>query len=181
MENIQYATLAAGCFWCVEAIYKGINGILSVESGYSNGDNPLAPSYKEICTGTTGYAEVIRISFDTEIINYETVLDIFWHSHNPTTLNRQGNDVGTQYRSAIFTHNDAQKEIAQGSKQNIEDSQLWADAIVTEITPLANYHIAEDYHQDYFAVHGHTNGYCNIVVAPKVKKVHEKYAHLLKH
>ena len=179
MEGLEMATLGAGCFWCVEAIYQDLKGVVKVESGYAGGtvDNP---TYKEVCDGTTGHAEVIRVVFDPKIINYNLILELFWAAHDPTTLNRQGNDIGTQYRSAIFYHNDVQKEIAEKSRREANLSGGFSNPIVTEITALTNYYPAEDYHQDYFNLNGDKNPYCSAVVAPKVSKFRKKYAHLLK-
>jgi len=165
MEEI--ATLGGGCFWCIEAVYIRIPGILSVTSGYAGGKT-TAPTYKEICTGTTGHAEVIQIRFDQKMISYSQVLDIFWHSHDPTTLNRQGNDVGTQYRSVIFYHNSEQKE--QAIKSKAESAYLFKSPIVTEIAPLPHFFEAEDYHQNYFA-NNPNNPYCNYVILPKLDKL----------
>ncbi len=179
MEGFEVATLGAGCFWCVEAAYQDLKGVLKVESGYAGG-SVLNPSYKEVCEGTTGHAEVIQITFDPKIINYNLILELFWAVHDPTTLNRQGNDIGTQYRSAIFYHNDIQKEIAIKSKIEAELSGVFKDPIVTEVSPLSNYFSAEDYHQNYFKLNGDKNPYCSTVVAPKLAKFRKKYAHLLK-
>jgi peptide-methionine (S)-S-oxide reductase len=179
MENLEMATLGAGCFWCVEAIYQDLKGVVKVESGYSGGSVDK-PTYKQICDGNTGHAEVIRVYFDPKVISYEVILELFWAAHDPTTLNRQGNDVGTQYRSAIFYHNETQKEIALKSKETADKSGTFSKPIVTEITALTNYYPAEDYHQDYFNLNGDKNPYCSTVVAPKVSKFRKKYAHLLK-
>jgi peptide-methionine (S)-S-oxide reductase len=165
MEEI--ATLGGGCFWCIEAVYLRIPGIISVTSGYAGGKTD-SPTYKEICTGTTGHAEVIQVKYDPKMISYAQVLDIFWHSHDPTTLNRQGNDVGTQYRSVIFYHSDSQKEIALKSKE--ESAYLFKAPIVTEISPLVKFFEAEDYHQNYFK-NNPTNAYCNYVIPPKLAKL----------
>lgn len=179
MEGLEIATLGAGCFWCVEALYQDLKGVVKVESGYSGGavENP---TYKQICDGNTGHAEVIRVIFDPKVINYDLIIELFWAAHDPTTLNRQGNDVGTQYRSAIFYHDDKQKEIALKSKETANKSGAFIKPIVTEISPLINYWPAEDYHQDYFNTNGDKNPYCSSVVAPKVSKFRKKYAHLLK-
>lgn len=177
MEGLEIATVGAGCFWCVEAIFQDLKGVHKVVSGYAGGhvDNP---TYKQICDGTTGHAEVIQISFDPAVISYDLILECFWAAHNPTTLNRQGNDVGTQYRSVIFYHNEAQKETALKSMKEAQSS--FNNIIVTEITALNNYSAAEDYHQDYFNLNADKNPYCSSVVAPKVAKFRKKYAHLLK-
>ncbi|MFN1834926.1 peptide-methionine (S)-S-oxide reductase MsrA [Balneola sp. MJW-20] len=177
-KNLEEATFGAGCFWCVEAIYELVEGIEHVESGYSGGhvDNP---SYKEVTTGTTGHAEVARIQYDPEKISYEELLEVFWHTHDPTTLNRQGNDVGPQYRSVIFYHNEGQRKIAEASLKKTDASDLWEDAIVTEIQPLENYYVAENYHQNYYENNPNA-GYCSYVIAPKVKKFKKEFSYLLK-
>jgi peptide-methionine (S)-S-oxide reductase len=173
----ETATFGNGCFWCTEAIFQRVKGVVRVESGYSGGhvDNP---SYKQITTGTTGHAEVLRIEYDPNIITFETLLEVFWHTHDPTTLNRQGADVGPQYRSAIFFHNETQKIKALASKHKTEEAKLWKDPIVTEISPLINYYPAEDYHQNYFNNNPNA-GYCSYVIAPKVKKFKEQFPDLL--
>ncbi len=173
----ELATFGTGCFWCTEAIFQRVKGVIRVESGYSGGhvDNP---SYKQITTGTTGHAEVLRIEFDPSIITFETLLEVFWHTHDPTTLNRQGADVGPQYRSVIFFHNEAQKIKALASRHNTEEAKLWKDPIVTEISPLINYYSAEGYHQNYFNNNPNA-GYCSYVIAPKVKKFKEQFPNLL--
>jgi peptide-methionine (S)-S-oxide reductase len=177
-DSLEMATFGAGCFWCVEAIYELVEGIVHVESGYSGGhvDNP---TYKEVTTGRTGHAEVARIHFDPKVISYADLLQVLWHTHNPTTLNRQGNDVGTQYRSVIYYHNEEQKVIAEASKAAVDATDLWEDPIVTTIEPLTNYYVAENYHQDYFE-NNPTAGYCSFVIAPKVQKFKKEFAHLLK-
>lgn len=167
---MQQATLGTGCFWCTEAVFQMLDGVESVESGYSGG-HVENPTYEQVCGKQTGHAEVVRITFDPEIISYKQLLDVFWQSHDPTTLNRQGNDVGPQYRSAIFYHNDAQKVIAEASKAEADASDLWPDPIVTEVSPLINYYPAEDYHQNYFNRMGDRNPYCVYVVRPKVEKM----------
>ena len=152
--TLDSAVFAAGCFWCIEAIYQDFKGVVAVESGYSNG-LVKNPTYKEVCTGTTGCAEVAKITFNPAIISYNQLVEIFWHAHNPTTLNRQGGDIGTQYRSAIYYLNDEQKKIAETSKKVTNESGLWNDPIVTEITALKDYSKAEDYHQDYYKENFH--------------------------
>jgi peptide-methionine (S)-S-oxide reductase len=179
MEGLEIATLGAGCFWCVEALYQDLKGVVKVESGYSGG-TVENPTYKQVCDGNTGHAEVIRVIFDPKVISYDLIIELFWAAHDPTTLNRQGNDVGTQYRSAIFYHDEKQKEIALKSKETADKSGAFNKPIVTEISPLINYWPAEDYHQDYFNLNGDKNPYCSTVVAPKVSKFRKKYAHLLK-
>jgi peptide-methionine (S)-S-oxide reductase len=173
----ETATFGAGCFWCVEAVFQELNGVLKVESGYMGGDVPN-PTYKAVCTGTTGHAEVTRITFDPSVITYAELLEILWTAHDPTTLNRQGADVGTQYRSAIFYHSDEQRRIAEQSKTEVA-TKIWDDPIVTEIVPAAEFFVAEDYHQNYYALNPNA-GYCRIVISPKVEKVRQKYADKLK-
>ena len=177
-QSRETVTLGAGCFWCVEAIFERLKGIHDVESGYSGG-HVANPDYKAVTTGSTGHAEVIRFSFDPTVISYEDILRVFFHTHDPTTLNRQGADVGTQYRSAIFYHTAAQRTAAERIRQEITDRKLWKDPIVTEISPLVNYYVAEAYHQDYFALNPNA-GYCQVVIAPKVRKFMRDFAHLLK-
>ncbi len=160
-------TLGGGCFWCTEAVYLRIPGVLSVKSGYAGG-TVKSPTYKQICTGTTGHAEVIQVKFDPNQVDLSQILGIFWKAHDPTTLNRQGNDVGTQYRSVIFYKNEAQKKIAEDSKKNAAKS--FSDSIVTEISPLPEFYMAEDYHQDYFRLNP-GNPYCNYVIPPKLDKL----------
>jgi len=172
-NNIEIATLANGCFWCTEAIYKRIKGIESVLPGYSGG-SVENPSYDQVCGGNTGHAESIQIKFDPNIISFEKILDIFWHTHDPTTLNRQGNDVGTQYRSAIFYHNEKQKEIAERSRNNVEKEKYYKDPIVTEITPFKNFYVAEQYHKDYFD-DNQGEPYCNYIINPKIQKLLKQY------
>jgi len=174
----EEATLGAGCFWCVEAIFQRVKGVLHVESGYSGG-TVTNPTYEQITTGRTGHAEVIRLDFDPTIISYETILEVFWHTHDPTTLNRQGADVGPQYRSVIFYHDEKQKQIAEASKEKTQKAGLWDDPIVTEISPLINYYKAENYHQNYFNNNPNA-GYCSIVIAPKVAKFKKDFPDLLK-
>lgn len=176
--KLKQATFGAGCFWCVEAIYESLEGVFNVESGYSGGhvDNP---SYQQVTSGRSGHAEVIRLDFDPLIITYEQLLEVFWHTHDPTTKDRQGNDIGPQYRSVIYFHNDEQKSIASESKKRTDASGLWSRSIVTEISPLINYYTAESYHQDYFENNPNA-GYCSIVIAPKVAKFKREFSHLLK-
>ncbi|SMO84397.1 peptide-methionine (S)-S-oxide reductase [Gracilimonas mengyeensis] len=177
-KNLEKATFGAGCFWCVEAIYELVEGVDHVEAGYSGG-HVEDPTYREVTSGRTGHAEVARIHYDPDVISYEELLEVLWHTHNPTTLNRQGNDVGPQYRSVIFYHNKEQKEIAEKSLKKTDESDLWDDPIVTKIQPLENYYTAENYHQNYFENNPNA-GYCSIVIAPKVKKFKKEFSHLLK-
>lgn len=172
------ATFGAGCFWCVEAVFQELKGVIEVEAGYSGG-HVKNPGYKEVCTGTTGHAEVCRIVFNPDEISFEELLEAFWHSHDPTTLNRQGADVGTQYRSVIFYHNETQKELAVNSKRKTDQSGLWPDPIVTEISPLTVYYPAENYHQDYFD-NNPNQPYCSAVIKPKLEKFRKQFAGKLK-
>lgn len=178
MSNFETATFAGGCFWCTEAIFKRLKGIKSVEPGYSGGNPPAGGenlTYEQVCTGTTGHAETIQIQFDQSAITFEKLLEVFFKLHDPTTLNRQGNDVGTQYRSAIFYHSEKQKEIAEKVKVKIEKSKMYNDAIVTEIAPFTKFYKAENYHQNYFD-NNRTQPYCQVVIDPKIKKLYEEFA-----
>ncbi|WP_062469793.1 peptide-methionine (S)-S-oxide reductase MsrA [Variovorax boronicumulans] len=170
--------LGGGCFWCTEAVFDRVQGVLDVESGYSNGQT-LNPSYEQICTGRTGHAEVVKLEFDPSQISLRELLEIFFVVHDPTTLNRQGNDVGTQYRSGIYTTSDAQKEVADAVIREIEASKTYSSPVVTEVAPLANYSTAEAYHQDYFLNHPN-QGYCAFVVGPKVEKFQKTFASRVK-
>jgi peptide-methionine (S)-S-oxide reductase len=177
-NQMEIATLANGCFWCTEAIFKKIKGVKSILPGYAGG-TVKNPSYNQVCTGSTGHAESIQIKFDPTVISFEKILDIFWHTHDPTTLNRQGNDIGTQYRSAIFYHNEKQKEIAEKSKKGLEEEHVYKDSIVTEISPFKNFYVAEDYYKDYYENHK-DNPYCNFVIDPKLDKLLQKYRNEVK-
>lgn len=174
----EVATLAGGCFWCLEAVFDDLQGVLSVESGYSGGA-VANPSYEAVCTGRTGHAEVIQVTFDPAVVSYADLLRVFFTIHDPTTLNRQGADVGTQYRSAIFTHSPAQEETARAVVAEITDAAIWPEAIVTEIAPFTEFFIAEPYHQEYFARNPH-QGYCQVVIAPKVAKFRKNFYDRLK-
>lgn len=176
-DETAETTLGAGCFWCVEAVFEELQGVISVESGYSGGHKEN-PTYEEICGKKTGHAEVARIVYDPTIVSFETILEVFWTTHNPTTLNRQGADVGPQYRSVVYYHNDEQKAIAEKSKSEVAP-QLWDDPIVTEISPLINYYPAEDYHQDYYSINPN-QGYCVAVINPKMAKFRKRFADKLK-
>ena len=176
--SMETITLGAGCFWCVEAIFQDIKGVESVVSGYANG-HVKNPSYKEVCLGTTGHAEVVQLVYNPEIVSLAKILEVFFQTHNPTTLNRQGGDTGTQYRSGIYYHNEAQKEIARDLFNKLDDSGVFPDAIVTEIEEIDNFYPAEGYHQDYFDLNG-TNPYCSAVIRPKVDKFKETFSELLK-
>ena len=178
VNKLDSAILGGGCFWCIEAILNELKGVEKVESGYSGG-NIKNPTYQEVCTGKTGHAEVVKITFDPEIISYGKLIEIFFHIHDPTTLNRQGNDVGTQYRSVIFYNSEAQKKTAEEVIKNISDSGLWSDPVVTVVEALEAYYPAEDYHQDYYN-NNKEKSYCSIVIAPKIAKFYEEYKDLIK-
>ncbi len=178
-SNIDTATLGAGCFWCVEAVFQRLDGVLTVKSGYSGG-SVKNPSYREVCEGTTGHAEVCQITYDKTKVTFDEILEVFWKTHDPTTLNRQGNDFGTQYRSAIFYHNAEQKQIAEKYKAEINASGAYPKPIITEITALTNYYPAEDYHQNYFNQNGN-EGYCKYVIQPKVEKFEKIFKSKMKH
>ncbi len=167
-NNIEIATLGNGCFWCTEAVFQLVKGVVKVESGYSGGDTQN-PTYKDICTGTTNHAECLNVYFDTTIVSFEDILKVFWESHDPTTPNRQGNDVGTQYRSIIFYHNDQQKQIAQAFKDQLNKSGTFKNPVVTLIEPFTKFYKAEDYHQNYYN-DNKSASYCQFVVRPKVEK-----------
>jgi peptide-methionine (S)-S-oxide reductase len=174
----QLATLAGGCFWCLEAVYDGMKGVESVESGYMGGNTPN-PTYEEICGGNTGHAEVVRVSFDPALVSFKDLLDVFFVIHDPTTLNYQGNDFGTQYRSAIFYHTPQQKTDAEEAIARLNAAKLWKDPIVTEVTPVSAFHMAERYHQEYFERNPY-QPYCRAVVAPKVAKFRKQFLEKLK-
>jgi peptide-methionine (S)-S-oxide reductase len=169
MKEMQKATFGAGCFWCVEAVFERLDGVIDVVPGYSGG-HKKNPTYREICTGTTGHAEVAQITFDPKIITFNDLLNMFWKSHDPTTKNRQGNDVGTQYRSAIFYHDNKQKSIAEDSKNMVDNSNIFLNPIVTEITKLDKFWIAEDYHNNYYN-NNMDQPYCRVVIKPKLDKL----------
>ena len=177
-DKKEVATLGGGCFWCTEAVFDDLKGVISVESGYSGG-TVAAPSYEQVCTGKTGHAEVVQVSFDPGVISYEDLLRIFFTVHDPTTLNRQGNDTGTQYRSVIFYHDENQKRAAEKIMKEISDEKIWDDPIVTELSPFGAFYKAEGYHQEYFA-NNPNQGYCRIVIAPKVAKFRKHYSDRLK-
>lgn len=176
-DSMEVAVLGAGCFWCVEAIFEELQGVESVTAGYAGG-NVSFPTYKQVCTGATGHAEVAKIVFDPRVISYEDILEVFWTTHDPTTLNRQGYDVGDQYRSVIFYQDDAQKTIAEGSKKAVA-TQLWDAPIVTEISPLDEFYPADDYHQNYYTSNPE-QAYCKAVINPKLEKFRKRFAHKLK-
>ncbi len=174
----ETATLAGGCFWCLEAVFKSLNGVFDVVSGYAGGSVP-DPSYELVCSGTTGHAEVIQFHFDPSVISFNDILDIFFTIHDPTTLNRQGADVGTQYRSAVFYHTPAQKQAVEEFIQKMEVEKRWPDKVVTEVTPFSVFYPAEAYHWDYFAMHPN-QPYCRAVISPKVVKFRRHFADRLK-
>lgn len=177
-ENLQTATFGSGCFWCTEAVFERLKGVHSVASGYSGGEAEN-PSYDEVCSGTTGHAEVIQLTYDPEVISYDELLEVFWKTHDPTTLNRQGNDVGTQYRSVIFYHNEEQKKLAEKYKAELDKSASWDKPIVTEIAEYKNFFKAENYHQDYYE-NNPNQGYCAYVIAPKIEKFEKVFKDKLK-
>jgi peptide-methionine (S)-S-oxide reductase len=176
--NLDTATFGEGCFWCTEAVFQRLEGVVSVESGYSGGTIPN-PSYEQVCTGTTGHAEVTQVTYDPSKVSYDELLQVFWKTHDPTTLNRQGNDSGTQYRSVIFYHNATQKELAEKYKKELNASGAWKDPIVTEISPFKTFYKAESYHQDYY--NNNTNKpYCMFVIGPKLDKFEKVFKDKLK-
>lgn len=168
-ENLQTITLGAGCFWCVEAVFQDLKGVHKVVSGYTGGE-VANPSYEAVCTGTTGHAEVVQVTYDPEVISLEDLLYVFWRTHDPTTLNRQGADTGTQYRSAIFYHDEEQKAVAERSKAETDASDVWPNSIVTEITPLSEFYEAEGYHQNFYRQNPN-QPYCRYVIDPKINKL----------
>jgi peptide-methionine (S)-S-oxide reductase len=174
----EQATLAGGCFWCLEAVYDQLRGVENVQSGYAGGRRPN-PTYEQVCTGTTGHAEVVQITYDADQIAYEDLLDVFFTIHDPTTLNRQGGDVGTQYRSAIFFHNTEQQRAAEAKIRELEANKTWDDPIVTQVEPLKELYPAEDYHRDYFE-RNPGQAYCAVVIAPKVAKARKHFLEKLK-
>lgn len=178
-QTIDTATFGEGCFWCVEASYQQLKGVISVKSGYSGG-HIKNPTYKEVCNGTTGHAEVCQVVYDPSVISYADLLEVFWATHDPTTLNRQGNDIGTQYRSVIFFHNDAQKQIAESYKAKLEASESFSAPIVTEISPYSTFYEAEDYHQNYYNENGE-QPYCRMVIKPKLDKFQKVFKDKIKH
>ena len=176
-KKLELATLGGGCFWCTEAVFQEVKGVEKVESGYSGGNVPGHPTYREICSGLTGHAEVIQITFEADVISYEDILVIFMTTHDPTTLNKQGGDVGTQYRSVIYFHDENQKKIAEAVVKKV--AAYYDSPIVTEISPLATFYKAEDYHQDYYR-NNKEQGYCSFVITPKLAKLRKLYGDRLK-
>jgi len=177
-ENLQTATLAGGCFWCLEAVFDEIKGVESVESGYAGG-KVANPSYRDVCTGMTGHAEVVQVTFDPSVVSYRDLLNVFFGIHDPTTMNRQGADAGTQYRSAIFYHNDEQKATAEQLIKELNDQHIWDRPIVTEVARFDKFYMAEGYHQEYYANNPY-QPYCMAVVAPKVAKFRKHFMEMLK-
>jgi peptide-methionine (S)-S-oxide reductase len=173
----ETATLAGGCFWCLEAVFESVRGVASVKSGYAGGHKP-SPTYEEVCTGSTGHAEVVQVVFDPEVVSYNQILEIFFAIHDPTTLNRQGGDVGTQYRSAVFTHSDTQREAARRVIQELDEEGPWDDPIVTEVVPLETFFPAEAYHDTYFR-NNPSQPYCRVVIDPKVQKFRKRFEDLI--
>ena len=183
MENngssrTEVATLGGGCFWCLEAVYQELRGVEKVESGYSGGDVPN-PTYRQVCSETTGHAEVVQVTFDPDEVSYRDILEVYFTIHDPTTLNRQGADVGTQYRSVIFYHTEEQKRTAEEVISEIESEGIWNSPIVTEVVPLDEFYVAEDYHQNYFRNNGF-QPYCQVIIAPKVAKFRKQHLERLK-
>ena len=177
-EGLELATFGSGCFWCTEAVFQNVEGVEKVESGYSGG-KVKNPTYKEVCSGLTGHAEVIQLTYDPKKVTYDELLEIFWKTHDPTTLNRQGNDEGPQYRSVIFYHNDEQKRLAESYKAKLIQEQIYDRPIVTEITPFSVFYKAEDYHQNYYNLNGNAP-YCSYVITPKVEKFKKVFKDKLK-
>ncbi|HTH55823.1 MAG TPA: peptide-methionine (S)-S-oxide reductase MsrA [Cyclobacteriaceae bacterium] len=177
-SELKTATFGAGCFWCTEAVFLNVNGVTKVVSGYSGG-KVKNPTYREVCSGLTGHAEVTQITYDPKKVSFEDLLEVFWNTHDPTTLNRQGADEGTQYRSAVFYNDDEQKKTAEQYKKQLEASHVYKNPIVTEISPLINFYPAEDYHQNYYALNPE-QGYCQYVIRPKVDKFKKQFSAKLK-
>ena len=176
--NTETATLGGGCFWCLEAVYEELRGVEKVESGYSGGHVPN-PTYRQVCSETTGHAEVVQLTFDPKVVSFEDILGVFFTIHDPTTLNRQGADVGESYRSAIFYHDEEQKQVAEEVISTLESENIWNNPIVTEVTPFSEFYVAEDYHQEYYLNNGF-QPYCQVVIAPKVAKFRKQYLERLK-
>ncbi len=172
------ATFGTGCFWCTEAVFQELKGVVKVTSGYSGGQ-VVNPTYEQVCNGTTGHAECLQVIYDPKVISYDELLEVFWEVHDPTSLNRQGNDVGTQYRSAIFYHNEEQRQKAEHYKEELNKNKAYDKPIVTEITAFSKFYPAEDYHQDYFRLHG-SQPYCSLVIRPKVEKFEKVFKDKLK-
>jgi peptide-methionine (S)-S-oxide reductase len=178
-EGLETATFGSGCFWCTEAVFLNVEGVYNVRSGYSGG-KVKNPSYREVCSGLTGHAEVIQLDYDPKVISYDELLEIFWKTHDPTTLNKQGADEGTQYRSAVFYHNDEQKKAAEFYKKKLDESKIFSAPIVTEITPFTAFYKAEDYHQNYYNLNS-SAPYCSYVITPKLDKFKKVFKEKLRH
>ena len=177
-EQRATATLAGGCFWCTEAVFRKVRGVERVVSGYTGGES-ANPTYHDVCGGATGHAEAVQLTFDPEVISFAELLEIFWRVHDPTTLNRQGADVGSQYRSAVFCHDETQRAVAEESKRRAEEARIWPDPIVTEIVPFTNFYPAEEYHQNYHYFN-RMQGYCLMVIDPKLRKLQKEFGDRLK-
>ncbi|HRI46679.1 MAG TPA: peptide-methionine (S)-S-oxide reductase MsrA [Ignavibacteriaceae bacterium] len=177
-KYLTKATFGSGCFWCTEAIFENVNGVMDVVSGYSGG-KVFNPTYEQVCSGTTGHAEVVQLTYDSAVVSYDELLEIFWKTHDPTTLNRQGADIGTQYRSVIFYHNDEQKEKAKYYRDKLNKEGIWNNPIVTEISPIENFFEAEKYHQNYYE-NNPNQGYCSFVITPKLEKFKKIFKDKLK-
>ena len=177
-DNTEVATLAGGCFWCIEAAFDEIRGVIKVESGYSGGTT-TSPTYEQVCSGTTGHAEAVQVTFEPNVVSFQDILHIFFTVHDPTTPNRQGADMGSQYRSVIFYHNEKQKKIAEQVIRELEDQKVWDNPIVTQVVPFKKFYKAENYHNQYFSRNPNA-GYCRVVIAPKIAKLREKYREKMK-
>ena len=177
-SHVEVATLGGGCFWCLEAVYQELRGVEKVESGYSGGD-VTNPTYRQVCSETTGHAEVVQVTFDPDEVSYKDILEVYFTIHDPTTLNRQGADVGTQYRSVIFYHDEDQKRTAEDVISDLEAEAIWNNPIVTEVAPFDEFYVAEDYHQNYFRNNGF-QPYCQVIIAPKVAKFRKQHLERLK-
>ncbi len=177
-DGMPLATFGSGCFWCTEAVFERLKGVESVVSGYSGGD-VKNPTYYEVCSGTTGHAEVVQVAYDSDVVSYAELLEVFWKLHDPTILNRQGNDIGTQYRSVIFYHAEEQKELAEHYRRKLDESAIYPRSVVTEIAPFSEFYPAENHHQNFFRANG-TNRYCRAVIAPKMEKLEEVFRDRLK-
>jgi peptide-methionine (S)-S-oxide reductase len=178
MDNLELVTFGAGCFWCVEAVYQRLDGVEKVVSGYTGGDVEN-PSYEAVCNGTTGHAEVCQIYYDPKVISFDELLEVFWKTHDPTTLNRQGADVGTQYRSVVFYHNEEQRRLTEEYKSKLDKAEIYDDPIVTEISPITEFYAAEDYHQNYYN-NNSSQPYCSYVITPKLEKFNKVFSDKLK-
>ncbi len=178
MLTLETATLGGGCFWCLEAVYDQLMGVVSVESGYMGGSKP-EPTYREVCSGETGHVEVVQITFDPAVTSYREILEVFFVIHNPTTRDRQGDDVGVQYRSVIFYHSEEQRAVAENLIRELDVGGIWSDPVVTELRPASKFYLAEDYHQEYFRKNPE-QPYCTLVVGPKIRKFREKFSEKVK-